>query len=288
MVSMRLRTAGGYLGAYVAAVVVGLSSIQDNNGLAYFWPATGVAALWLLRGRNGAQVALDGGLLLVATVVTDSLMGVPPVGALMFGCANLFVGLVVRMASSMTEGQLFTSPVPRRVAAKRDLWGVGFASVAGAVVSAPFGLIGARFNGGDVSVDTLAVWLMRTTCSTFVVTAAVLALLTALLRAHARRGWAAKLTSEPRRYWVLELLLAATTSLGATAVLFGSADQVPVAFLLMVLTTWIGYRFPRPSPAPTRWCSRPWRSCAPRSGGVPSAGSRTSPPGRSSYRSMRW
>ena len=86
-------------------------------------------------------------------------------------------------------------------------------------------------------------WVVRNTCSTFVVVASVLALLTALFRAHARRGWAARLTSEPRPHWQLELVVAATTSLSAAAFLFGSERELPIAFMLIVAATWIGYRF---------------------------------------------
>jgi signal transduction histidine kinase len=85
--------------------------------------------------------------------------------------------------------------------------------------------------------------LVRNACSTFVVVASVLAMLTALLRAHARSGWAARLTPEPRRHWLPELVLASVASMGATLLLFGSERQPPIAFGLIIASTWIGYRF---------------------------------------------
>ena len=243
MVSVRSRAAVAYLAVYVVGLVVGLSSLQQGSGLAYFWPATGIAALWMLRGRNRAQVVLDAGLLLAATTVADVLAGISLVPAVLFGLANLVVGLSVRQVSALSESRLFWGSLPRRVSAKKDLWGVGTASLVGAVASAPFGLAAAHLVSDGLQLHTVGVWLVRTTCSTFVVTASVLALLTAVLRAHARRGWAAKLTSEPRRHWVLELVAAVLLSLGATAFLFGSTEQLPIAFVLIVMTTWIGYRF---------------------------------------------
>jgi signal transduction histidine kinase len=96
---------------------------------------------------------------------------------------------------------------------------------------------------GSLTWGTAAAWLVRNTCSTFVVVASVLAMLTALMRAHARSGWAARLTSEPRRHWLAELVLAGVVSLGATVLLFGSDRQPPIAFGLIIASTWLGYRF---------------------------------------------
>ena len=117
------------------------------------------------------------------------------------------------------------------------------ASFAAAVASLPFALLATYVETGGFVRGAGLAWVVRNTCSTFVVVASVLALLTALFRAHARRGWAARLTSEPRPHWQLELVAAASISLGSAAVLFGSARVLPIAFMLIVAATWIGYRF---------------------------------------------
>ena len=103
MVSRSAGVALAYLTTYVVAMVVGLDSVQADTGLAYFWPATGVAALWLLRGRTRDQVLLDGGLLLAATVVIDLLNGIAPVASVLFSLANLVIALTVRAASARLE-----------------------------------------------------------------------------------------------------------------------------------------------------------------------------------------
>jgi hypothetical protein len=225
------------------AVALGRFSVQSGTGLAFFWPAAGVAALWMFHGRTRAWTLVDGALLLASTAVVDVLMDISTWAAALFGLANLVIGLTVRAVSAMLEGLPFWGPLPRRVAGKRDLAGLGIAALAAAFASAPLGLAAAYVASGTLSGGTVAAWLVRNTCSTFVVVASVLAMLTALLRAHARRGWSARLTSEPRRYWVPELVLAGLVALGAAALLFGTSHQSPIAFMLIATATWLGYRF---------------------------------------------
>jgi hypothetical protein len=129
------------------------------------------------------------------------------------------------------------------VSGKSDLAALVIASLAAAVVSAPVGLTAAYLASGNLGWWTALSWIVRNTCSTFVVVAAVLAILTALFRAHARRGWAARLSSDPRPFWLPELVLASTVALAATTYLFGYDQQAPVAFLLILPATWVGYRF---------------------------------------------
>jgi signal transduction histidine kinase len=242
MVSLHVRTTVAYLAVYVVAVVSGLLSVTDS-GLAFFWPAAGVGALWMLRGRTRAHVVLDGALLLVSSTVVDVVMGIPLGASVLFALANLTIGLTVRYASSLVEWRSFWGPLPRRVAGKHDLLTLGLACFVAAVASAPFGLLGAYVYSGSLTWGATAAWLVRNTCSTFVVVAAVLAMLTALMRAHARSGWEARLTSEPRRHWLPELVLASIVTLSATALLFGSERQPPIAFGLIIASTWLGYRF---------------------------------------------
>ncbi len=243
MASRSASVALAYLTTYVVAMVLGLDSVLPGTGLAFFWPATGVAALWLLRGRTRDQVLLDGALLLAATVIVDALHDITLLGSALFGVANLVIALVVRLASARTEALSFWGPLPRSVSRKRDVRMLLIASFAAAVASLPFALLATYVETGGFVRGAGLAWVVRNTCSTFVVVASVLALLTALFRAHARRGWAARLTSEPRPHWQLELVAAASVSLGAAAVLFGSNRVLPIAFMLIVAATWIGYRF---------------------------------------------
>ncbi len=245
MVSFPLRWRGslGHLAAYSVAALVGLMTLHDGSGLAFFWPAAGVAALWMLHGRTRHQVLLDAALLVASTTVLDLLMDIPLAAAVLFGLANLVVGLTVRAASARSERLPFWGALPRRMASKRDLAGLGAASLAAALTSAPVGLTAVYLSSGSLDLGIAGAWVARNTCSTFVVAASVLAMLTTLYRAHARNGWAAKLTSEPRRHWVAELVVATAIGVGTAAFLFGSTQQMPIAFLVVGPTTWLGYRF---------------------------------------------
>ncbi|MDX6232544.1 MAG: hypothetical protein QOH68_1528, partial [Nocardioidaceae bacterium] len=229
-----------HLAVYLVALIVGR---MDDNGLAFFWPAAGVAALWMLRGRTRSQVVLDGTLLVAGTTVLDLVLGIDPVASVLFAAANLVVGVTVRLTSALLEKKSFWGRVPRRVATPRDLVGVGLASLAAALTSAVPGLLAVRVESGSVNWGTAAAWVVRNDCSTFVVVASVLAMLTTLFRAHAKHGWRATLTPEPRRFWAVELVWVVAISLGTAVFLFDSEEALPIAFILLVASTWIGYRF---------------------------------------------
>jgi signal transduction histidine kinase len=243
MAHLRVPTSLGYLATYVVAMVVGMGTVQSGTGLAFFWPATGVAALWLLRGRNRDQVLLDAALLLAATVTVDLVHDLTPVAAVLYGLANLLMAVTVRLSSARFEFLSFWERLPRRVAGKSDVRALGLSSFAGAVVSLPIALAATYVQTDSFIRGFGLAWVARNTCSTFVVVASVLAILTTLFRSHAHRGWAARLASESRPHWQLELVVAASISLGATGVLFGSTRQLPIAFMLLLVATWIGYRF---------------------------------------------
>jgi signal transduction histidine kinase len=232
-----------HLAIYVVALVVSRLTLPEGGGAVFFWPAAGVAALWMLSGRTRAQVVVNMALLLISTAVIDVAFGVGVVESVLFGVANLSVGITVRGFSSRLEHRSFCGSLPRRIATPRDLAGLGVASVAAGLASAVPGLLALSLGSGDLTWEAAIGWVVRNACSTFVVVAAVLALLTTLLRAHARRGWTAILVPEERSYWVPELVLVGVASTLGAVVLFGSAEALPVAYLMMVASTWIGYRF---------------------------------------------
>ena len=244
MAPLRSGTAAGYLAVYVVAAYAGLEATQRAGGLAVFWPASGIAALWLLRGRTRGQVLLDTGLLLLATLLVDLALDLEPAAAALFALANTTIAVAIRMASALSERRSFWGPLPRRVSSKRDLFMLGLASTAAAVVSAPFGLAGAYAVTSELTWPTVLAWLVRNTCSTFLVGASVLAMFTAMHRARkSGGGWQAVFTPEPRRWWTAELVAASVVTLTGAVLLFGTSDHLPIAFLLLLVSTWIGYRF---------------------------------------------
>lgn len=243
MVSRRLGPSLAHLAIYLVALVLGRLTLPDGGGVFFFWPAAGIAALWMLDGRTRGQVLQDATLLVAGTTIADILLGVDPVASVLFGLANLTVGLTVRVFSSRIEELPFWGRLPRRLAGPRDLAGVGLASVAAGLASAVPGLAAIQISSGSTSVEMAVAWVVRNSCSTFVVVASVLAVLTTIFRAHARRGWSAVLTPETRPHWVAELVAVGTLSLGAATVLFSAGEALPIAFVMIVASTWLGYRF---------------------------------------------
>lgn len=243
MSSVRFRMPWGHSSAYLVALALEQLATRDVTATAYFWPAAGVAALWMLSGRTRSEVVADASLLVVGTVVLDVLMGVDLVAALLFGLANLTVGAVVRYASSRSEGASYWGPLPRRLAGTRDLFHIGLAAAAGGLACAVPGLLGLVAETGSLTWGEATLWVVRGACSVFVVVASVLALLTALLRAHARHGPRAIYIACPRRYWVAELVLLGAVALTSAVVIFGAHRALPVGFMMIVTSTWIGSRF---------------------------------------------
>src|SRR3954470_24730876 len=136
MASRRSGASVAYALTYAVALVLGRLAVSHSGGVVFFWPAAGVAALWMLSGRTRTRVLLDAALLLAVTAVLDVLLGVDLVPALLYAVANLLVGLVVRAGSAMLEDRSFWGPLPRRMASPRDLVGLGAASVAAGLASA--------------------------------------------------------------------------------------------------------------------------------------------------------
>ncbi len=239
----RLGTTLAYVATFLVAALVGRMWGADEGGAAVFWPEGGVAALWMLSGRGRPQVTLDAALILVSSAALDVLLGEDVVPALLFGLANVVLAVTVRLFSARFEELSLWDPQPRRIATPRDLAGLGIASLAAAFASAIPGLVGVLVSTGELTWGLVAAWLARNFCSTFVVVAAVLALLTTLLRAHARRGWTAVLTPEARPHWLAELVTLAAISAASATLVFGSNNSSPLAFGMLGASTWVGYRY---------------------------------------------
>jgi len=109
-----------YLCAYLAAIVLGRLAVLEASGLALFWPAAGVAALWMLRGTTTRQVALDAVLLFVSTALMHFLLGVDPLASTALAAANTAQGLVVRGLRSWWRGLRFLGPLAPRLTSGRS------------------------------------------------------------------------------------------------------------------------------------------------------------------------
>ena len=244
MAGVRFGTSLTYLGVYVLAVLVGRSVVPAGTGLALFWPAAGVAALWMLRGRTRDQVTLDALLLFLGTTATNLALDVDLVPALLFGLANLVQGYVVRLVSAWLEKLPVTADLSPGVRTSRDLWELAMGSVLAAAASCPIGTTGAWISSGHWSWSTVAAWLVRNACGTFVVAAAALAMAGARReRTMAGKSVVGALTAEPRPHVAWELVAATVVTVGSGVLVFASQQQLPIAFVMIATSAWIGFRF---------------------------------------------
>ena len=243
MALVRLYAPLGYLTAYLAAAALGRLTVVDGSGLALFWPAAGIAALWMLRGTTKRQLGLDAGLLLVGTTCLFLVLGVKPDTAALFGIANLVQGFGVRVVLTRLRQQPLVGPITLTITAPRTLLKLALASMAASVLSLPFATTGLWLTSGEWSV--VNGWVVRNYSSTFVVTAAALTIFGALQdRGHARpHGW---LTVEPRRHVGLELSLALALTMAAGLLVLTSPRQLPIAYVMIASSAWIGLRFSPP------------------------------------------
>ncbi len=244
MQSVRIQPAIAYVVSYVAMVALGRMAILEGTGLALFWPAAGVAALWMLRGNTRQEVAFDGALLLAAGFAINVLLGIDPRAAVTFALANLVQGLVVRAINARIKRLPFTGPLDCGVRTPRDLLDLGVASLAAASVGSVLGGIGAHIVAGRWAWAIELGWVVRNGCSIFVVGAAVLSVMAVHAR-HRQGGERLRtvLAAEPRPHLGGELVLVAAVSVLAVGLVFGVSGQLPVSFMVIAVSAWVGFRF---------------------------------------------
>ena len=241
MALVRLRPLG-YLCAFVAAAALGRLAVLPGTGLSLFWPAAGVGALWLLRGTTRREVVLDGTLLVLTTTLFFAAVGMSPLPCLLIGLANLVQALVVRLCCALLEHRPWDGSLSPEVTTTRDLIELCLASGVAALCSSLIGLIAARLNSGSWSSMALVAWAVRNACGTFVVAASVLAI-TATLRTKPWRRPLGLITTEPRAGALLELTGAVAVSAVSALVVFTASEQLPIAYLMIATSAWIGLRF---------------------------------------------
>lgn len=239
MAPARIRLLVVCLVGYVAAVVLGRLAVLQDTGLALFWPAAGVAALWVLRGRSSREVRLDGVLLMLTTTAYFAWV-VGPLAGLALGVANLGQGLVVRLLHARIVRRPFLGDQAPGIGTAWDMLRLAAVSVAAGVVGALPGSLAVEASGGTWTWMVPVTWVVRNACGTFVVAGAVLAVVSA--RREQRPGQP-RLTSEPRRGAGVELGAVLATTVLAGVLVFSAPAGMPLAFLLIATSSWVGFRF---------------------------------------------
>ena len=242
MGGVRFGTSLTYLGVYVAAFLLGRLTTIPGSGLAMFWPVAGVSALWLLRGTTRDQVSLDALLLFLGSTLLVLGFGNGPVTSVMFAVANLVQGFVVRLGAAWFAREGGTADLRPGIRSASDLLELGAGTLAGALLSAPFGVAAVRISTGHWSTLTFSTWVVRNACGSFVIVAAVLAISSAFRR-DLGRTLVEALAGEDRPHVVAELVAAVACTLGTGVLVFASSDQLPIGFALIASSAWIGFRF---------------------------------------------
>lgn len=242
MASVRMRASLGYMGVYLLAVVLGRMAVLENTGLALFWPAAGVGALWILSGTTRRQVALDAVLLFTSTTAFFLVTGMGPLAASLFGAANLAQGLVVRGLSALLKGLAYDADLRPGIRTSRDLIELIACSVLAATVGSPIGTAASWANTGAWTWLTVLGWVVRNACGIVVVAAALLTFAgTRREREDDRR--IGLLTVEPRRGAVGELVVAVGATVATVVLVFSIPHDLPIAYLMIATSAWIGFRF---------------------------------------------
>ena len=239
MAPARIRLVLACAVGYLAAVVVGRLAVLPDTGLALFWPAAGVAALWMLSGRSAREVTLDGVLLMLTTTAYFAWV-LGPLAGLVLGVANLGQGLVVRLLHARIVRRPFLGDQAPGIGTAWDMLRLAAVSVAAGVVGALPGSLAVEASGGTWTWMVPVTWVVRNACGTFVVAGAVLAVVSA--RREQRPG-RPRLTSEPRRGAGIELGAVLATTMIAVVLVFSAPAGMPLAFLLIGTSSWVGFRF---------------------------------------------
>ncbi len=232
-----VQRASLWLLAYLVAVVLGRQAVLPDTRLALFWPAAGVAALWLTTSPTRRTLAADVALLAGGTAAYFLVVDPMPLPeAVLLGVANTAQGLVVRGVLRASR-----DAVPPDVTKPRDLTRLAAASLAAGLLGAVPGCLAVLVGTGDLTRTVALGWAVRNASGTYVVTGAALVLWS--WRRHGALTGRARPRAADRPGAGLELLGSVATTITAGAVVFGASAGTPVGFLLIGVAAWIGFRF---------------------------------------------
>lgn len=207
--------------AYVLAALLGRMTIIDQElSLSLVWPASGVAALWLLTS-SWQRIGPDLATILVASSAVMGLTGAPPSFALVLGGSNVVMALVFLLVLSRIDVTLVRARRPQTLA---DLWIVLLAVVTAAAAGGAVVALGQELLDRAGGLETFVTWVGRNSAGMLTVGLVGMKLRGRLVEGSLRRA-------RLRPTW---------GSLGVTAytvamfwVVFGLDEPMPGAFLLV-------------------------------------------------------
>lgn len=221
-----------------AAVVLGRMTVMDGTSLSMVWPAAGVAAVWFLAQRDARTSWFDWGALALITFTVNHATGAPPVLAGCFVAANVLQVAVFKATFSRWCPLLWGGGGTAPLNQVRQLWRLLGAAAAATAAGSLFGPTAAGLVTGHWSLVVFVVWMTRNTASIMLIGLVGLRVGAAL---HRRRAGGPAEAGPPASRGELAAVVAASAV--AYTLTFGMAHGLPLAFLLIVITVWVGTRF---------------------------------------------
>jgi diguanylate cyclase (GGDEF)-like protein len=237
----------GFTGLYVVAAYAGRLTVMDGTNLSLVWPAAGVSAVWFLARHGSRHRWADVLALTVVTMIVNTATGSSATLAAFFAAANLAQSFMFVYLFRRWLGHLWGGGGDRPLARLPELWHLVAVALLSTATGALIGPTGVWIVNGTYSWSSTAVWMTRNTVSILLIGAAGLRLGQLLLRyvtdhrhhltAGLRSGWTAMPLPRKGEYLAVVVL----SAVGYYAV-FGIAHELPLAFVVLVMTVWAGLR----------------------------------------------
>jgi signal transduction histidine kinase len=234
-----LRTDLAWAAAFIASVVVGRMTFDNDLQISLFWPAAGVGAIWILLSESAPALVGRLVFIYVTSVVTGLVTGfeLSRVSLSAFGAVALPV-LVRAGYCAAHRTPLAQLPVVglRR---PRDLVElVVIATVASTLSSGLTELL--RAGSVGITLEAFVAMTARNAVAIIVIGGALLA-----IRDRIRDRRSPDASTQPSslqgRYVELTMLLLASAAI--IALIFTQGDTSPVGFTSLLVVAWVGYRF---------------------------------------------
>ncbi|MFI1987767.1 ATP-binding protein [Actinoplanes sp. NPDC020271] len=216
-----------YAMLYLVAIGAGqLTVLGKPDASPVIWPATAVAAVWLVNRNDALGRWIDVSVLGVLSAAALAI-GDRPVVALIHGGAAMLEALLFAIAAGRWLPGVWTSG-GRPLTTLDDLQRVVLVATVAALGGAVLGGLGEELVTGDHSVTTIAVWLVRDVVSVLIFGAA------------ARR--LSDITRD-RQVW-LEAVIIYALSAAAYFYVFSVNQRLPIGFVLLAITVVAAGRLP--------------------------------------------
>ena len=241
MSRVRLLDLGAFAAYFAVAVYLGRQSLVTGSDVALAWPAIGVAVAWMAVTGWRRWLVVDGlaigSVSWVVSVATGMSAGVALGLAVATVVQALLFGLLISRRCPQWWG--FGSEPPPGVEWLRELGVLLAAALASSVVWVVVGPVSIAVTDG-VDVSVVVSWVVRSCVA--IVAIFPLSLL-ARNAARARGPRDSPTPFGPYRGSGVEFVTLAVVSVGATWLVFGLNDDLPVPFILLATSVWAGVRF---------------------------------------------